>query len=68
MKGIGQASYSGFAKVGGAESSRGKRQARNRSSHGRGSEIGSALGSRIGSNKRGSVQTSKILDPVQREA
>ena len=51
-KGLNQASFSGFANIagGGAESSRGKRN-RNRSSYGGRSDLGSNIGSRVGSKK-----------------
>ena len=67
---MGNASQSGFDGHGG-ESSRGRKQyGRNRSSVGR-SDMGSQIGSRIGSKKGGMQQqesTSKLLDPQQREA
>jgi len=58
----GNASQSGFGEAHGAESSRGRKQyGRNRSSVGR-SDMGSQLGSRIGSKGR-KESTSKLLDP-----
>ena len=63
-KGLNNASYSGFAKIAGAESSRGKRGGRNRSSYGGRSDVGSNIGSRVGSKK---AQTSNLLNPQQRE-
>jgi hypothetical protein len=65
---VGNASVSGFAGIQGAESSRGggrKNYGRNRSSYGR-SDVGSNIGSRIGSTKQkgfGGESTSKLLDP-----
>jgi len=69
---VGNGSVSGFAGIKGAESSRGggrKNYGRNRSSYGR-SDVGSNVGSRMGSTKQkglGGESTSKLLDPQQRE-
>lgn len=59
----------GFVNMAGPESSRARRAGKLRSSYGR-SELGSNIGSKIGSTKnRGLVEsTSKLLDPQQREA